>query len=416
MTASNAGNTPWPINAEPYYRPTLIGGLAATVGIMIGSVSPWLSVIVFTINGLDAGNWGITTLTLGALSGIALVVILLWGRTPFGPRWAVPLAWSVAVAAVACLTFGLTILIRLLAAPKTDLFGITIGPAVGWGLWLLTLSSAVLCATASIVAMQNARSVELLAPIGKSASGWNNGWRWAAIGASAVIAVAGSIWASVDWTDDSDESGPSSTEMPSFPSFPSFTGMPSIPSFPSFTPRPDPTSAAPQPLPTSTVAVPTVTRTPTVVRPGDERPNIDGADWAGFSRAMEHGLSPEGYETMFGVTFTDSAAWVCDWDKQGAAQATVEDRLVNKYDGLSYDDASVIYRSAMDWVCPVGPDSPFTVTAPGSPAPASEPIDPASWICDTIKEGMPPGKAMAAAQDRFGMSQSDAFIAYSNCG
>ena len=56
---------------------------------------------------------------------------------------------------------------------------------------------------------------------------------------------------------------------------------------------------------------------------------------------------------MFGVVFTDSAAWVCDWDKQGADQAAVEDRLVDKYDGLGYDDASVIYGSAMDWVCPV---------------------------------------------------------------
>jgi len=131
---------------------------------MIGSVSPWLSVILFTVSGLDAGNWGITTPTLGALSGIALVVNLLWGRTPFDPRLTAPLAWSVAVAGVACLTFGLTILIRLLAAPKTNLFGITIGPAIGWGLWLLTLSSAVLCVTASIVATQNAKSVELFAP------------------------------------------------------------------------------------------------------------------------------------------------------------------------------------------------------------------------------------------------------------
>ncbi|BBZ34464.1 DUF732 domain-containing protein [Mycolicibacterium confluentis] len=104
--------------------------------------------------------------------------------------------------------------------------------------------------------------------------------------------------------------------------------------------------------------------------PDDEYPKIEGADWADYSKAMEQGLSRKGYDLMSGVTFTDSDAWVCDWDKRGADQAAVEDRLVDKYNGLSYDDASVIYRSAMDWVCPLaGPTSIPTVsaTAPSNP-------------------------------------------------
>ncbi|OBB07127.1 hypothetical protein A5668_01560 [Mycolicibacterium fortuitum] len=156
--------------------------------------------------------------------------------------------------------------------------------------------------------------------------------------------------------------------------------------------------------------------------PGDELPNIDGADWAGYSRALERGMSPDGVETMTGIVWTDSAAWVCDWHEQGADQAAVAKRLMDKYDGLSYDDANVIYRSAMDWVCPVTvpappPTATITATPPktAKPAPAPEPADPARWICDSIKAGNPPGKAIAAAQDRFGMTQADAFIAYSDC-
>lgn len=86
--------------------------------------------------------------------------------------------------------------------------------------------------------------------------------------------------------------------------------------------------------------------------PGDEIPHIEGADWNGYSRAMERGLSPSGYELIFGVVFTSSGSWVCTWAEQGADQATVEEGLVTTYPGLRYSDASVIYRSAMDWVCP----------------------------------------------------------------
>jgi hypothetical protein len=204
----------------------LIAGIAASVGVMVGSVAPWVSVFLFCLNGLDAGNWGVTTLTLGALSGVVLVVELLWERTPFHPRWAVPLAWSVAVAGVACCTMGLAILIRLLAAPKADFFGVPIGPGIGWGLGLLVISAAVLCVTAAIVATHISRGVELLAPLGQSATSWTQGWRWTAIAVSVAIAITGSIYASINWSEGPDRS----TSAHSFPSLPSLTGMPSLPS------------------------------------------------------------------------------------------------------------------------------------------------------------------------------------------
>lgn len=190
-------------------------------------------------------------------------------------------------------------------------------------------------------------------------------------------------------------------------------------------PPPDPTFSAPQPPPTSTGAAPTVVRTPTVHSPGDELPNIDGADWAGFARAMEKGLSPEGYDLMFGVTFTDSAAWVCDWDKQGADQAAVEDRLVEKYDGLSHADASVIYRSAMDWICPVAAPAPapsVTATAPSNPnGPGCSSQRPdkcgpwtpeqAAFACRAVVSGADyTGGLRDMLMNRYGLDKSSAFF------
>jgi hypothetical protein len=216
----------WPPNAEPYYRPTLIAAIAASVGVMIGTIGPWVTsrILSIAITGLDDENWGIATLTLGAVSCLALLTVLFWPRTPFNPRWAAPLAWAVVVAGVACLTFALPSLIRIMTGAKAHFLGLSIGPGVGWGLWLLAFASAVLCVAASIVAKQLAEGRELLQTPGQSDISWTNGWRWAAIIASAIIAVSGIVYFGTHWDNDSGGRELSPTQLPSFPSFPSFTG------------------------------------------------------------------------------------------------------------------------------------------------------------------------------------------------
>jgi hypothetical protein len=107
-----------PPNAELYNRPTLIAVIAASVGVIVGSLAPWAHAFVFSLSGLDAGHLGKATLILGALSGVALLIELAWARAPFNPRWAVPVAWAVTVAGVACLTIALPVVIRLLTSPK----------------------------------------------------------------------------------------------------------------------------------------------------------------------------------------------------------------------------------------------------------------------------------------------------------
>jgi hypothetical protein len=224
----------WPPNAKSSYRPSLIAAIAASAGVVIGSTGPWATVILFTINGLDTSWWGVTTLTAGALAASSLVLLLFWSRTTFAPRWSVPPAWLATVLGVCCFSMSLPFLIRLLTSPRTDFFGLKIGPGVGWGLWLLTVSSAVLAVAAAAVATHVSEAVERLTPLGQSPTSWTQSWRRAAIVASAVIVLTSILYFALNWEYNVDSDDQEST--PSLPSFPSFT----MPSFPDFTKTPTP--------------------------------------------------------------------------------------------------------------------------------------------------------------------------------
>lgn len=81
MTTNSTGERPDPLpplSTEPYYRPTLIAAMAASLGVIVGTLGPWATIVVFTVNGLETSWWGITTLTLGALCGVVLLVVLFW--------------------------------------------------------------------------------------------------------------------------------------------------------------------------------------------------------------------------------------------------------------------------------------------------------------------------------------------------
>jgi hypothetical protein len=118
----------WPPNAAPYYRPTLFVAVAASAGVVVGSIAPWMHVVLFgDVGGLDVQSWGLATLILGAASGVALFTLLFWGSTPFNPRRAVPLAWGVALAGVVCLTDAVMNIVRIMTLEKPEIFGVTIG-------------------------------------------------------------------------------------------------------------------------------------------------------------------------------------------------------------------------------------------------------------------------------------------------
>ena len=201
---------------RPDYRRFVIAAIAASVGVMIGSVGQWVTAGMFSLNGLT--DWeGKTALALGAASCVAMVIEFFWPRDW---RWAIPIAWAVAVAGVASLSFALPMVIRIMTIPKESFLGIPVGAEVGWGLWLLALSSAVMCVAASIVATQIAQYAE--SSLGHSETTWTHRWRWAAVIATAAIVASSIVYFSTHWENHPSGIGSSPTEMPSFPNFPSF--------------------------------------------------------------------------------------------------------------------------------------------------------------------------------------------------
>jgi hypothetical protein len=141
---------------------------------------------------------------------------------------------------------SLPFLVRVLTSPRADFFGMPIGPSVGWGLWLLTLSSAVLAVASSVIAVQVTAALESSAPIGQAQNNWTQGWRWSAIAASAVIVLASVTYFSLNWKYEADIDDESKSSLPSFPSF-------TPPSFPSLTTPPFPSYTAAPPSTTTTV-------------------------------------------------------------------------------------------------------------------------------------------------------------------
>jgi hypothetical protein len=129
---------------------------------------------------------------------------------------------------------------------------------------------------------------------------------------------------------------------------------------------------------------------------------------------------------------TEVFDWVCqhqDADPNVVNQQIQMQETWFNHPSLELYEANRLRSIAMSY-CSAPAPTPTTITATPaptivtpsatpprttSPAPAPEPVDPASWICDSIRGGTAPGKAMAAAQERFGMTQADAYLAYSNC-
>jgi len=201
----SASTSSWPPGAEPYYRPSLIAAISASVGVAVGSAGPWVTSPLVTINGLDGGKWAAAALALGAVSCVALLVELCWPRLPFNPRWAAPLAWAVAVAGVACLSYAIRTLITIMSIPRANLLGISADPAPGWGIWLLVVSSAVLLGTAAVVANQLSKYAEALpGPQVPPQVRWAKALRQAAMASPLIVAIAVIAYFGVLWDNNSD--------------------------------------------------------------------------------------------------------------------------------------------------------------------------------------------------------------------
>lgn len=140
-----------PPRATAAYLPNVITAIAASAGVIVGSVGPWASCAQIAANCTAASPWWQreTTGILGAAAGIALSTLLVRGRGGPGTRWLAPLVWLASFAGLVCLLIALiSILDMTSASPQLA------GLKVGWGVWLVAVSGVVLCATASVAGAQ----------------------------------------------------------------------------------------------------------------------------------------------------------------------------------------------------------------------------------------------------------------------
>jgi len=134
--------------ADRRYRANLIAALVASAGIIIGSLGPWANFFAFTKNGTEGD--GIITLVLGAVATALLFVrFSREGNTKAALRWIAP------AMGVICLVMAIYDLFEV-SSITGEFFGETVGVQIGWGLWLLLLSSAVLCLTSSSISRRPA--------------------------------------------------------------------------------------------------------------------------------------------------------------------------------------------------------------------------------------------------------------------
>jgi hypothetical protein len=139
------------VNAAQLYLPNLIAALIASVAVVIGSLGPWMTFLVFSRGNVDGD--GMFTLILGIVSAAALFALFNIGRLRPKLGWMVGLAIAAIVAGVISLAVAVIDVFGVINR-KTELFGQTVGPQVGWGLWLVLIASVVLIVTSLIVAVQ----------------------------------------------------------------------------------------------------------------------------------------------------------------------------------------------------------------------------------------------------------------------
>lgn len=165
-------------------RPNLAAALVASTGIVMGSIGPWATFLGLSLSGADGD--GVITLVLGLISAVILAVYLYTGsrRLP----WTL---WVPVGIGIVSLLFSAYLLSRFFVGDKSaaeaDLFGEAFDLQIGWGVWLLTLSSVVLCVSATVAAIQAHRQA-VAAPF--TGPPLTPAMQWAAFGSATVAALA----------------------------------------------------------------------------------------------------------------------------------------------------------------------------------------------------------------------------------
>jgi hypothetical protein len=138
-------------NAAPFYMPNLIAAMLAGVGVVVGSIGPWITFLAMSRNAVDGD--GTITLVVGIVSAAALFVLLNLGRGRVHAGWMAGLGCVAIVGGLIAFIVAVADAIEV-NSHKTELFGHTIGAQIGWGLWMVLISSLALVVTSTVVVRQ----------------------------------------------------------------------------------------------------------------------------------------------------------------------------------------------------------------------------------------------------------------------
>jgi hypothetical protein len=126
----------------------LIVVIVATALVAIGSFGTWATFGPLRASGLEGGRDGWVTLVVAAAAGITI-----W-RYYVRPRRA-QAAWLIVQGASAVAVGAYDA--QDISSTQVQVFGSTVGPEVGWGIWLVIVAGAVL-ALAGIVLFRDKRA------------------------------------------------------------------------------------------------------------------------------------------------------------------------------------------------------------------------------------------------------------------
>lgn len=145
--------SPSQVKAAPFYWPNLIAALIAAICVAIGSIGPWITFMGISRNNIGSGADGTITLILGIVAALALFALLNFGRTEVKSGRMVALGTVAGIAGVLAFITGF-IDAQAVSSRKAEIFGTTIGPEIGWGLWMILIAGPVLAITSAIVVKQ----------------------------------------------------------------------------------------------------------------------------------------------------------------------------------------------------------------------------------------------------------------------
>ena len=144
---------PEQIKSAPFYLPNLVAALASAIAVAVGSIGPWIAFMGMSRNNIGDGADGTITLILGIVAALALFALLNFGRTQVRSKRMVALGTVAGIAGVLAFLIGF-IDAQEVSSRKTEILGKTIGPEIGWGLWMILIAGPALAITSAIVVKQ----------------------------------------------------------------------------------------------------------------------------------------------------------------------------------------------------------------------------------------------------------------------